>query len=216
MYDDLEGDILLLNPRDEYFTCIMGDFNARTGQLDDFVEVDESILDVQNSDYVFDEDVCGKNMLMSFKIQCQRICKDKGKNTCGDKLLSLCKSNNFLIFNGRVGQDKYLGNFTTTKGSIVDYVIGSAHLLPTVNEFNILDFDPMFSDIHCPIQLSLHQPMVIDTGLNAQLSETPNNDEPSCYKWSHDKMEDFVNDIDVNMVNAILSELDYANNHNVN
>ena len=29
-------------------------------------------------------------------------------------------------------------------------------------------------------------------------------------------MEDFVNDIDVNMVNAILSELDDANNHNVN
>ena len=79
MYDDLEGDILLLNPRDEYFTCIMGDFNARTGQLDDFVEVDESILDVHNSYYVFDEDVCVKNMLMSFKIPCQRICRDKGK-----------------------------------------------------------------------------------------------------------------------------------------
>ena len=31
----------------------MGDFNARTGQLDDFVEADESILEVQNSDYVF-------------------------------------------------------------------------------------------------------------------------------------------------------------------
>ena len=29
------------------------------------------------------------------------------------------------------------------------------------------------------------------------------------------KMEDIVNDIDVNMVNAILSELDNANNHNV-
>ena len=115
-----------------------------------------------------------------------------------------------------MGQDKYLGNCTTTKGSIVDYVIGSAHLLPTVNEFNILDCDPMFSDIHFPIQLSLQQPMVIDTRLNAQLSETPNNDEPSGYKWSHVKMEDFVNDIDVNMVNAILSELDYAINHNVN
>ena len=89
---------------------------------------------------------------MSFKISCQRIYGDKGKKTYGDKLLSQCKSNNFLIFNGRVEQDKYLGNCTTTKGSIVDYVIGSAHLLPTVNEFNILDFDPMFSDIHCPIQ----------------------------------------------------------------
>ena len=30
---------------------------------------------------------------------------------------------------------------------VVDYVIGSAHLLPTVNEFNILDVDPMFADI---------------------------------------------------------------------
>ena len=43
----------------------MGDFNARTGQLDDFVEVDESILDVHTSYYVFDEGVCVKNMLMS-------------------------------------------------------------------------------------------------------------------------------------------------------
>ena len=65
MYDDLEGDILLLNPRD----------------------------DVHNSGYVFDEDVCVKNMLMSFQIPC---CRDKGKHTYGDKLLSLCKSNNFF------------------------------------------------------------------------------------------------------------------------
>ena len=57
--------------------------------------------------------------------------------------------------------------------------------------------------------------MIIDTWLSAHLSETPNNNEPSGYKWSHEKMEDFVNDIDV-MVNAILSELDNANNHNVN
>ena len=51
-----------------------------TGQLDVFVEVDEIILDVHNSDNVFDEDICVKNMLMSFKITCQRICKDKRKN----------------------------------------------------------------------------------------------------------------------------------------
>ena len=74
----------------------------------------------------------------------------------------------------------------------------------------------MFSDIHCPIQLSLQQPVVMATGLNAQLSETPNNKEPSGYKWSHEKMEDFVNYIDVNMVNAILSELDNGNSHDVN
>ena len=58
--------------------------------------------------------------------------------------------------------------------------------------------------------------MVKDTGLNAQLSETSNNNESSGYKWSYEKLEDFVNDIDVSMVNAILSELDNANNHNVN
>lgn len=35
--------------------------------------------------------------------------------------------------------------------ALVDYVIRSPYILPYVQNFQILDFDPLFSDVHCGI-----------------------------------------------------------------
>ena len=35
MYDDIENDLMLLNPRNLYYTMLAGDFNARTRALHD-------------------------------------------------------------------------------------------------------------------------------------------------------------------------------------
>ena len=60
-------------------------------------------------------------------------------NKHGRQLIEFCQSHCIIIYNGRTGKDK--GDFTTTKGSIVDYVIGSVKLWQCVNRFEVLPFD---------------------------------------------------------------------------
>ena len=67
-----------------------------------------------------------------------------------DNLLShkFCQSHGIIVFNGRTGKD------STTKNSIVDYVIGSIDLWNMIDVFEILPFDSMCSDIHHPLTMS--------------------------------------------------------------
>ena len=44
---------------------------------------------------------------------------------------------------------------TTCQSSVIDYVIGSPYLLVNTNKFNVCDFDPLFSDKHCVIEVEI-------------------------------------------------------------
>ena len=50
--------------------------------------------------------------------------------------------------NGRYGADKGIGKTTCKNASVVDYILISA---PYVDKFDILEFDCIISDIHCPV-----------------------------------------------------------------
>ena len=76
------------------------------------------------------------------------------RNSFGKTLVTLCSNNNVCIFNGRLDEDLRIGKPTTTHGTLVDYIIGSPSLLNNVQEFRILDYDPMYSDIHCGIHVA--------------------------------------------------------------
>ena len=68
----------------------------------------------------------------------------------------MCKNNNIYIANGRVGNDKNIGKVTSKESnSTVDYFIIASELFPFITEFGIIDFDPLFSDIHCRIYVSI-------------------------------------------------------------
>ena len=60
----------------------------------------------------------------------------------------MCKNNNILIANGRVGSDKFQGNFTTDENSTIDYVLLSPGILSNILYFEVNRFDPMLSDVH--------------------------------------------------------------------
>ena len=62
--------------------------------------------------------------------------------------MDFCKSSSIYIFIGRIGSDNLTAEFTTTKNNVIDFCIGSTYLLSNCLEYNILDFDPLFSDIH--------------------------------------------------------------------
>lgn len=76
------------------------------------------------------------------------------KNNYGNQLLEFCKNNNLFILNGRVNGDK-VGMLTCKQTSVVDYCISSVDFLPFIYFLHVLDFSSLYSDVHCPISLSL-------------------------------------------------------------
>ena len=66
----------------------------------------------------------------------------------GSRLLSLCKSFDTHIANGRLFKDKGIGAATCKKSTVVDYCIMSPELFSYVSNFAILPFDPLLSDVH--------------------------------------------------------------------
>ena len=56
--------------------------------------------------------------------------------------------------NGRVGNDLEAG-VTTCNNSVIDYVIVSPELFNVISNFEVLPYDPIFSDIHKPISLQM-------------------------------------------------------------
>ena len=80
----------------------------------------------------------------------------KGRpNALGYHLIDFCKSNDMIILNGSLGSDKGIGKVTSKECSVVDYVIASSLVLPYFRKFEILDFDPIYSDVHCGVSFSI-------------------------------------------------------------
>ena len=57
--------------------------------------------------------------------------------------------------NGRVGNEKNIGKVTSKESSTGDYFIVGSELFSFITQFIIIDFDPLFSDVHCRIQVSI-------------------------------------------------------------
>ena len=82
---------------------------------------------------------CGlKSKLESLNIPVGRINKDSVKNRYGNRVLNLCKGNDLFIINGRIGNDKGIGNLTCKNSSVVDYIILSVDLFKHIVNFKYL------------------------------------------------------------------------------
>ena len=79
--------------------------------------------------------------------------------------------------------------------SLVDYLILSSNLYSVIKNFDVLDYDPSFSDVHCALQFSFS----VDICL---LSTEYTNISPPV-KWYNSKKEEFVEYITVNENNEI-------------
>ena len=78
---------------------------------------------------------------------------DKVKNGYGNKLLEFVKET-VLLLNGRVGEDRHEGRLTCKNLSTVDYCLCSVKLLKCVNNFRILEFSSLYSDVHSPLHIT--------------------------------------------------------------
>jgi hypothetical protein len=174
--------------------CLLGDMNARTGNLDermpDNAFVDELIID---NEHVF---------------VLPRISQDNGTNTMGHELLNFCRTCNVTIVNGRVGTDAGIGKLTCKNASVVDYAIVSQELLYTVEDFAVLDFDDLLSDVHCPIAIKFSvntwQPLSDE---NTDIDNVPNFSNINV-KWNKDEKDTFVEHLDDNSIDDLQHNLD--------
>ena len=125
---------------------LMGDFNARTGNEDDFISNDAAAhIPVSNDFYPIDTAV-GK-----------RSSHDTIVDTRGKELLDICISNQLRITNGRIFGDSY-GAYTCYKAvgcSVIDYVIVSQDLLSQLLYMSVSDFFTDMSDCHSRISFKL-------------------------------------------------------------
>ena len=122
------------------YICQVGDFNSRTAKLLDFNEVEESY------EFIYTNEIYDVYILDDLDILRLRNNPDDIVHNYGRKLISFCKNNNMLVLNGRVRKDQS-SNPTSENNIILDYAISSAHLLRKVEDFEILEFSKLFSDI---------------------------------------------------------------------
>lgn len=149
MFNDIENTLL----DNDLQACLIGDFNAHTGNVSEYVVIDNNILDVLN---LQDDDKLPLNslhILEECNISTIRCSQDKHKiDKYGNRLLDLCRSLELFFVNGRVGTDCGIGQPTcNNSNSMIDYALISPTLFRSVIDFNVLTFDPILSDIHKPI-----------------------------------------------------------------
>ena len=148
---------------------LLGDFNARTNTLTDFIDIEEDIADV----YTNTRDDVSINTRNSEDTApaCKR----------GRDLLNLCKDFSMSIINGRKTGDLF-GQITCLKWngcSVVDYAICSNDLFDLVSYFCVKHFLPHISD-HAPIELHIDISGTLVPRLDKEIILT---DIPNTFMW---------------------------------
>ena len=207
LFDDLSLNLVHMSPDNKYYVLIILDFNSRTANQSDVSQVDFMYPNDISDDT--DNPVLDGDTLASFSIPETR-CSDKICNNYGNRLIDFCKSSSICIFNARIGSDNLTGEFTTIKNSVIDYCISSPNLLSYRSEYNILDFDPLFSDIHSGTDFEskarrVHNVVPQFISENPVIDTKDNNE--NMYIWDNCKKTQFIEAIDNSKIEVILKKL---------
>ena len=113
--------------------CLMGDFNGYVGVTPEVLMLphactDEAALEVWD------------DLVIHLP---PRVSKDhsRRKNNWGRKILDFCCKENFVILNGRVGNDGGVGNFTCFSGtspSVINYILVDIPLWHICADFEVM------------------------------------------------------------------------------
>ena len=136
------------------FIFLLGDFNGRTGAETDILNSDCFVfeqVDIDTAD-VFHDSLT--SVLISNDISLTRVSKDLSTNRVGLNLVDFCKHHEFVI-NGIAFKDKTIGEFTCKGVSVVDYVLTSCKAIELLCDFEVLEFCPMLSDVHCAVKVNI-------------------------------------------------------------
>ncbi|CAC5378277.1 unnamed protein product [Mytilus coruscus] len=205
-FDEIENELMSLKKVSDVHTALIGDFNAKTGTLYDFVLADETLLDLfhLDTDNEFISYMLDYENLKSYNIPLQRLTQCSCQpNTYGYKLLNCCKKLNMYIAISRIGVDKGVGKTTCNNTSVVDYLLLSSNRFTLVKEFEIQQFDPLLSDVHSAIHITLKSQSTSHENNSVTSDQTPKT------RWHDNKRNQFVNTVHnkKEQLSAILNDL---------
>jgi hypothetical protein len=133
-FDEIENELISIINVDKRYIALTGDFNSKTGTLNDYIEPDDSILDlfdidIDLYDYMYDlfdidtdlyDYMYDFQNMLNHEIPLKSVLKCKGRtNNYGHKLLEVCKWNNFYIANSRIGSDVNIGERTCNDATVL-------------------------------------------------------------------------------------------------
>jgi len=106
-------------------------------------------------------------MFLNTHVKKERCNIDKSVNNYGYKFIDFLQCNKMFILNGRTNRD-YTGNVTCKGASAVDYCVCTSNIFKYVLSLNVLDFSPLLSDVHSPIEVlcNFHAPDDVSTALS--------------------------------------------------
>lgn len=184
LLDKIQDDVLRFADLTSY-VFILGDFNARTGELDDRALTGGRSNLLQIPDFIADE----------VEVQA-RSSQDKEVNTYGKKLVQFCIETSFCLLNGRTMGD-LKGEYTcyTQNGkSVVDYGVSSVDALGLVQSFVV---GMTTESHHMPLELSLSVPLVRPAKADEVPRPVSTNEGPQQmlpkFRWNDD-LAAFVRD----------------------
>lgn len=134
---------------------LFGDFNSRTSHSPDYIICDKFISENQGNDDLYRENVEILDCFDRYNIPLERNSVDLTINFYGQQLLELCKYNNIFKLNGRFGKAFHTPSPTCKDRSTIDYFISAQQNFPFIQSFEVLEFNSLFSDAHCPVTVSI-------------------------------------------------------------
>ena len=195
-FNILQEQIAEHNDQGDIFIC--GDLNARTGQLQDS---ERNIMgrDGDLEDILYNMDANATETELGRKSS-----QDVTVNSYGRCLIDLCKVTGFRIMNGRLHNDKNIGEFTYESylgKSTIDLLICKASSISAIKDFSILPMQPTESD-HKPVYFSIHLPRI------TTFESLVNEGVPiESYKWNYNKLENYLNNYESEKCQTFLDTL---------
>ena len=126
-------------------------------------------------------------------------------NNYGKRLVDMCKFSNLFIVNGRYDADAYIGKNTCITGSVLDYLLISDSFFPKLKSFEILDFDPILSDVHCPLSFEI---VVDESVCNVKENDIVNSQTQTIKPvWNSNMAEIFKTSFNNEDIDTLFSEL---------
>lgn len=210
-FHEIENEMLDLSTKHDSYVSLIGDFNSRTKLLNEIIFPENELFEVL--DELVDDDMLAYvndyECLQRYNFPILRYSCDQAKpSNYGYKLIDFCKKNNLYIGNGRLeGNDFKIGAKTCKNASVVDYLLVSSPIIPLIKSFNILDFNPLYSDVHCCVQVNFHASL---TDFTTHSNQTDSIKTTQARRWDPAKSNQFSESIrnDVMVFNELYRLID--------